>query len=239
MKFNLVKRVLLCGVLMFASNIHADSPALQKAIDAYSANQLDSAYALFVDLSKQKNAEAYYYLGLIYNDTRFKDYNPNKAVSYLLSAVDLGHSQAMFTMGLMYDNGNGVKQDALKALDWYRKAKLSERDYVKQLTFFRETDNGLKELNYPEIFTKLLHKAENGNVEAQYQVAENFDTGALIPRDLTKALFWYRKAADNKDRDAQYILGYFYCRGIAVTKDIQIANQWLAKSGRQARCSAQ
>jgi TPR repeat protein len=216
----------------FADN----SPLLQKAIDQYFANEIDAAHDTFIDLSRQNNAEAYYYLGLIYSDKRFKYFEPKSALAYLMSAADLGHAQAMRKIGSMYDNGVGVEQNSLIALDWYRKAKQAEKPAVHGAVFMEDNASAMKEVTYPQVFAKLLKQAENGDAASQYQVAVNFDTGKLIPQDFDKALKWYRRAAKNSHEESQFLLGYFYCRGLGVAKDVNLANEWLRKSGRNARC---
>jgi len=93
------------------------------------------------------------------------------------------------------------------------------------------------EVPYSEILKDLISQAESGNAEIQFQLARIYDDGKLVPRDFDKALHWYKKAAMNNYEEAQFTLGYFYCRGIGVTKDKKIANEWLIKSKRQVRCT--
>lgn len=67
----------------------------------------------------------------------------------------------------------------------------------------------LKEVKYSKIFQDLLKHAESGSVEAQYQVAVNYDYGNLIPRDFDKALSWHKKSASNYYKATQFQMGYF------------------------------
>ncbi len=212
------------------------SPTLQQAINQYYGSDIEGALDNFMALSKQNNAEAYYYLGLIYSDSRFKQFNPKTAISYLLSAADLNHIEAMNKLGLIYDNGVGVEQNSLISLDWYRKAKQAEKPITQNIIFSKNENNKLVNSEYPTIFLDLLKEAEDGNAELQHKVAINYDNGALIPRDFSKALFWYKKAALNNYKESQFMLGYFYCRGLGIPQDSNLANDWLIKSGRRAIC---
>ncbi len=142
----------------------------------------------------------------------------------------------MFHMGMMYDNGIGVQPNALLANDWYRKAKKAELPKKINATFYKEKGNEMVEVPYSEILEDLISQAEGGNAEIQFQLAMIYDDGKLVPRDFAKALHWYKKAAINDYEEAQFILGYFYCRGIGVLKDKEISNEWLMKSNRQVRC---
>ena len=54
----------------------------------------------------------------IFGDT--KDYE--KARELYERASEMGYSNAMVYLGLLYQNGNGVPKDYEMAVDWYRKA---------------------------------------------------------------------------------------------------------------------
>lgn len=43
--------------------------------------------------------------------------------------------------------------------------------------------------------------AERGNIQAQYFLAEKYERGDGVPKDIDKALFWMRKAADHDKGD--------------------------------------
>ncbi len=178
----------------------------------------------------------HYYLGLIYTDNELQYYDIELGISHLSTAINLGHSQAMHHRGVMYDNGIGVQQDALMANDWYRKAKRAQKPNQAKITFYKQKNNTLEEVAYDELFQDLLKQAKNGNAEVQYQVAKIYDEGFLIPYDFTKALEWYEKSAQNNYEAAQFTMGYFYCRGIGVEKNLKLANDWLLKSNRMVRC---
>ncbi len=218
-------------------NPQSEAAELQKAIDYYTGRKnVDAAIPILIKLAKQNNPDAYYYLCLIYTDSEFQCYDIKLGLSHLSTAIKLGHSLAMHQMGLMYDSGMGVKQDALMAIDWYRKAKRAQKPNQAKATFYKQKNDKLEEVEYDEIFQDLIKQAKDGNAEVQYSVAKIYDEGFLIPRDFTKALEWYKKSAQNNYKDAQYTLGYLYCRGIGVEKNMKFANDWLLKSDRKVRC---
>ena len=209
---------------------------MQDAINQYFKGNLKDCLPVFEKLASQGNPDAHYYLGLIFSDRQSKYFDVIKGISHISSAIDLGHSQAMFHMGMMYDNGIGVQRNALVANDWYRKARKAESPVKKILHYYKGKGNGLVEVQYSEILQNLISQAENGNAEIQFQLAQIYDDGKLVPRDFGNALHWYKKAAMNEYGEAQFTLGYFYCRGIGVQKDKKIANEWLIKSKRTDRC---
>ena len=44
------------------------------------------------------------------------------ALKYCTPAAEQGDPEAQYYLGVMYDNGLGIKQDFFKAFEWYQKA---------------------------------------------------------------------------------------------------------------------
>ncbi|MEK0043967.1 tetratricopeptide repeat protein [Escherichia albertii] len=83
-------------------------------------------------------------------------------------------------------------------------------------------------------FVCLQLRAEEGNPLDQYDLAWIYLKGdGVTPVDDNKALYWFRKAADNGMEGAQYHLGRRYYSGNGVTKNYKEAFNWFMKaSGR-------
>jgi uncharacterized protein len=231
--------IALVPILLVICIAHAseEPPQLRNAINQYINGNVKDSFPVFKKLAAKGNPDAHYYLGLIYTDRQSKYFDAQTGLSHISKAASIGHAQAMFQMGMMYDNGIGVQPDALVANDWYRKAKRAESPGKSNTVYYKEKGDKMVEVPYSEILKDLISQAESGNAEIQFQLARIYDDGKLVPRDFDKALHWYKKAAMNNYEEAQFTLGYFYCRGIGVTKDKKIANEWLIKSKRQVRCT--
>ena len=52
----------------------------------------------------------------------YSKYNYSEAFKFCSVAAEQGNAEAQFNLGVMYDNGQGVKQDYFKAVEWYQKA---------------------------------------------------------------------------------------------------------------------
>ena len=52
----------------------------------------------------------------------YSKYNYSEAFKFCSVAAEQGHAEAQFNLGVMYDNGQGVKQDYFKAFEWFQKA---------------------------------------------------------------------------------------------------------------------
>ena len=68
--------------------------------------------------------------------------------------------------------------------------------------------------------------AEQGNVEAQFNLGLLYDQGRGLPKDKQEALRWYRRAAIQGDMFAQNALGDNYWEGTGVPKDDREAVRW-------------
>jgi TPR repeat protein len=82
----------------------------------------------------------------------------------------------------------------------------------------------------------LIGKANAGDPEAQYQMGRlNFGDGG----DKRQAAFWFGKAAEQGNDDAQFWLGTMYERGGVVEQDMAAALKWYQLSAKQGNPDAQ
>ena len=61
-------------------------------------------------------------LGRIYDVGNMVPQDLEKAAKYYLKAANLGHPQAMFNVGVMYLNGEGVTKNPQQGINWLQKA---------------------------------------------------------------------------------------------------------------------
>jgi len=69
--------------------------------------------------------------------------------------------------------------------------------------------------------------AEQGNAEAQYNLAMLYDRGIGVENNDIEALKWYRQAAEQGYAKAQYNLGMMYYFGKGVPQDKATGYQWV------------
>lgn len=83
--------------------------------------------------------------------------------------------------------------------------------------------------------------AAKGNTKAMTFLGGFYDsTCTNSPRtDDKKAFYWYKKAADLGDADAQYYVGLCYVGGIGVSIDEDIAYTWIKKAAKNGSKQAQ
>src|ERR1044071_9587596 len=72
--------------------------------------------------------------------------------------------------------------------------------------------------------------AENGDAEAQFNLALLYEKGEETKKNLEKAFDWYQKAAENGYKLAQYNLALSYENGKTTEKNLEKAFYWYQKA---------
>jgi len=85
---------------------------------------------------------------------------------------------------------------------------------------------------------KLLSAADQGDPVAAFEVARRYAEGTVVPKDLTKAVQWYRRAAEGGVAVAQYRLASLYERGQGVARDRVEAVNWYQRAADQGNVNA-
>jgi TPR repeat protein len=86
---------------------------------------------------------------------------------------------------------------------------------------------------------KVISRAEQGDAQAQYELASRYEKGEGIKKNIDEALKWYRKAAENGHAGAQVDLGWFYQKGQFVEKNIKQAIALYTKAANRGNPQAQ
>ena len=95
----------------------------------------------------------------------------------------------------------------------------SAGDYTKAVKYFRKA-------------------AEQGDAEAQYNLALSYYNGQGVTKSYPNAVKWYRKAAEQGDAKAQFNLALCYGKGDGVPKSYTEAVKWLKKAAAQGHSDA-
>jgi TPR repeat protein len=153
--------------------------------------------------------------------------------------VNKGNAEAMFYVGLLFDNGGeGIKQDYNKAKAWYlRAAKLGYAPAQTNLGWVLQMGTST-ELSDKEAAKWYIQAADQGYAPAQYDLGLLYYAGrGGIPKDEREAAGWFRKAAEQGYAPAQNGLAkmYRYSQGVLVS--LVQAEKWFtlaAESGDEA-----
>ena len=109
--------------------------------------------------------------------------------------AEQGDARAAFGLGLLYDVGEGVGQDAAAAYSWYRRA--AEAGYVLaefNLAVMYDSGTGAAR-NTTEAALWYARAAAHGYARAEYDLGQLYQAGDGVPRNLDMAASWYAAAA--------------------------------------------
>ena len=128
------------------------------------------------DAIAQNEVGAWYYQGKHVK----QDYQ--EAVQWWLKAAKQNNSKAIGNLGLCYETGHGVERDSLRAVGLYNRS--------------------IKEGNVA-LFEQNLRQANNDKIFYCVYVANCFKNGIGTSKDLSKATFYFEKAAKKGVVDSQ------------------------------------
>ncbi len=164
-------------------------------------------------LVSQNNAEAALVLGKITQYKRQYD----QAIQSYTKAHELNHPDGMFYFGKMYSNLTNTQTRGIDITNRYRdSARLGSK-------------HGLNEL--------LLLSASNG--KASLHLAQMYELGEVVHKNLLKAIELYEKSSQQNCSDATYYLAELYARGAQeVAVDISKACRYYLLASQQGKPSA-
>ncbi len=178
-----------------------------------------------------------------------------EAAMWYLRAAQQEHVEAQFVLGVMYEKGEGVERNDDKAYKWISlaarqgharaRAVLETEKWISyqeviQGSAMAQDDSGdkVQEVS-PEQIEEYTRKADQGDVDAQYNLGIIYYHGEGVPRNYEEALSWFHKAAEQNDADAQYNLGFMYGRGEGIEKSHAQSVAWFKRAAEQGHKGAQ
>ena len=153
--------------------------------------------------------------------------------------AEQGNAVAQYSLGVMYDNGQGVPQDFKEAVRWYRLAA-DQGNAVAQsnLGFMYGNGRGVPQ-DFKEAVRWYRLAADQGDAMAQNNLGAMYGNGQGVPQDFKEAVRWYRLAADQGHASAQHNLGVRYDNGQGVPQDFKEAVRWYRSAADQGHAGAQ
>ena len=112
-----------------------------------------------------------------------------------------GIAEAQFNLGLIYDNGEGVRQDYSKAAQWYEKAAnqgIAEAQFNLGLKY--NDGEGVRQ-DYTKARQWYEKAANQGFAEAQFNLGLMYYNGKGVRQNTATAKEWFGKACDNGNQN--------------------------------------
>lgn len=151
----------------------------------------------------------------------------------LAQSVDISkdNADAMYNMGLLYMNGQGVKKDFKLAKKWFKRAAFyGSADAAYNLgTMYLGQKFGFPSKKDALYWFK--QAAEYGHIDSQYNLGVMLAFGHASKIDTKSALSWWYKAAVKGHKQSAFALAEAYQKGLfGLRKDPKLASYWKKRS---------
>lgn len=208
--------MLLNDILVGIHNMVLEKDGYERMSQTIKLNEEPNQISLLLNrLGKIEDAIEYYQEG-----------NYAEAIKIFRQLAEEDNAEALYYLGLCFDDALGVSEDNKLAVEYYLKA--AERGLAKAqntLGYCWNFGEGVDEVNYEKAVEWYRKAAEQGFPKAQINLGRCYIYGEGVPIDHRKAVEWYRKAAAQNHPTAFYSLALCYYNGEGVSKDLNEAKR--------------
>jgi uncharacterized protein len=165
------------------------------------------------------------------------------AVHALEYAAGQGHSLALWKLGRMYADGDGVEHDDLKAFEYFSKLADQHADespdspnagavssaFVALGSYFLDGIQGTYVASNPARAVEMFSYAASyfSDSNAQYNLARLYLEGTGVRKDARQAARWFNLAAEKGHTASQALLGHLLMTGQGVPRQRAKGLMWL------------
>ena len=166
-----------------------------------------------------------------------------RAVTSLQYAAQHGHGVALWQLGRMYAEGDGVQRDDIRAFEYFQKFADTHADDNPAMPRSRFVANAFVALGHyylegipnssvtpsPERARRMFAHAASyfGDPEAQYQLAMLYVEGHGVGRDAKRAVPWLVLASNKGHYKSQAVLGRILFQGEHGSRQRASGLMWL------------
>ncbi len=171
---------------------------------------------MWMERSAEKDyPKALFWLGYQYYTGRLGcEKNEEKAFTYFERAAQLGNIPATYYLSQCYQYARGTRLDHDKSISLCKQAAIvgypkAEYELSRMYLAGRDVENstfGPVSPNPAKAFEWCEKSADHGYVVAIYKLGEYYLNGTGVEKDLEKAAFWLRKAANRHLVNAKELL---------------------------------
>ncbi|MBI1928182.1 sel1 repeat family protein [Candidatus Poribacteria bacterium] len=181
---------------------------LQQAIGFYNgtAGKVDDekAKALFIEAGSTGDPLAMMWLALCHyiglcnfpENVERGQQLAKEAIEEIQCLAKQSDPDAALLLGIAYEYGLAVSQDAAQAVSWYRQAaEKGDASAMFNLGWMYDNGKGVPQ-DVAQAVSWYRQAAEKGNASAMNNLGVMYQHGEGVPQDDGQALFWYGKAAE-------------------------------------------
>ena len=161
-------------------------------------------------------------------------------------------SWAQFSLGCLYDQGLGVKEDSKRACELWKLAAdqghhlaqfslgcmyAQDQDVFQSLNadsirIYNPSRKGIEQSDTEAVkFYRLA--ADQGYHKAQFNLASMYQQGRGVIQSDSLALKFFKLCAEAGIANAQSVVGTYYANGQGVEQSFTEAREWMAKAAKQ------
>ena len=198
-------------------------------------NDYFKAITWFKKSAVQGLAESQMAFGICYLYGTGVEKNDENAYYWFKKSAEQGYDVAQLKLGDCYRTGIGVEKDYEQAASWYRKAvEQGNEEANNRIDELKNEINCIGDNNIND-YIKLNNLAKRGDTLAQSSLGDYYYKGIGVDKDYDQAAYWYRKAAEQGNKEAQFGLG-ICCY---ISHDYRQAVDWFRQAAKQGEANAQ
>ena len=158
----------------------------------------------------------------------------SKAARWHRAAAEQGNALAQYSLGWLYQDGIGVKQNLTLAKRWFHFAAEQKHAGAQYSVAWRYLKGQGTARNATKAAGWFLEASQQGHAGAMFSLAARFEQGDGVPRDYKVARRWYVEASGSQSfaADALLALGRLAMCGLGTANgvpDHASAVHWLRK----------
>ncbi|MDR2455365.1 MAG: sel1 repeat family protein [Deltaproteobacteria bacterium] len=117
-----------------------------------------------------------------------------------------GNPSAQYKLGVMYDNGYGVRQNHAEAAKWYYRAAMQGHPSAQyNLAVSYDIGEGCP-IDHQEAAYWYLKAANQGHPNAMFNLAVSYIKGTGVRQNTREGIKWFRRAARKGHKKAREML---------------------------------
>lgn len=222
------------------SDLTADLTPMQKAEQAFAAQDYTTARAELLELAQSGDALAQARLARLLLDGRGGPADPAGAVDWLQKSAATDNGQALVLLGQLYLYGAaGLAADPAQGVALLTRAARGD-SVPAMLLLGKLYQSGQGVPQDPASAARLFQKAADaGDASAAFELSKHLSRGLGVDQDNTKALDYLTAAATAGLPEAELFLGLGYMTGQGVPLDKAAGIDWLLRASNGGNPMAQ
>lgn len=146
--------------------------------------------------------------------------------------IDQGDLEAYYQLAYHYLRCSLADDDAIRDRMYHLLRQAAAKDHPDAVWFLADAQS-------PTYASEILRVGHLGSKHAQQTLGALYATGDWTgPQDLTEAIGWYRRAAEQGELESQYELGFMLLLGEGEPRNIPEGLEWLERAAEAGQTSA-